>query len=181
MTPKSERIVFSSMIEAYMKGLGDLVTPRTLAELKQAGLNFEKLPPAFPEQQMLQFLEIFHRNAWPHLQLSERQRLLGHHAIKGWQNTLLGAAASAVMKLMGPARTLPRITRNFKTTNNFSEATFELVGEKEALVTVNDVQGMVTYWQGIFEAGLAIVADGGKVTIDRQLPGPDATFRLTWK
>jgi hypothetical protein len=55
------------------------------------------------------------------------------------------------------------------------------VGEKEALVTVNDVQGMVTYWQGIFEAGLAIVADGGKVTIDRQLPGPDATFRLTWK
>lgn len=179
--PHDERVVFSSMIEAYLKGLGPLVTPKTLEELKQAGLNLGKLPPAFPEKQMLQFLEIFARNAWPHEQHPERMRLLGQHAIKGWQSTLLGSAASAVMKVMGPHRSLARLTKNFKTTNNFSEATYQLVGPNEALVTVNDVQGIITYWKGVFEQGISIVASDPKVTIDKQLPGPDATFRLTWK
>mgnify|MGYP001603965516 CR=1 FL=1 len=68
----------------------------------------------------------------------------------------------------------------FSTTNNFSRAKTELLGPKEALVTINDVQHMPTYWQGIFEAALELLALEGTVVIDHQTP-PETTFRLTWK
>ena len=181
MPVPEERIVFSTMIDSYLNGLGPLVTPRTLEELKAAGLKLEKLPPAFPERQMLQFVEIFARNAWPLEQRPEQLRRLGVHAIKGWQSTMLGSALSALMRVLGPKRSLPQLGKALKTSNNFSEAVTQLLGEKEALVTVNDVQGIPTYWQGVFEAGLQILHLEGKVTIERLLPGPDATFRLTWK
>lgn len=179
--PAQERIVFATMIESFMKGLGPLVTPATLEELKRAGLKLDKPPPAYPEQQMLQFIDIFSRHAFPHLERSERLRRMGFAAIKGWQSTFLGSAVAGLMRVVGPKRSLPQLGKAFKTTNNFSEATFQLVGDTEALVTVNDVQGMPTYWQGVFEAGMQILdLEGSTVTIEREAPGPDATFRFRW-
>jgi uncharacterized protein (TIGR02265 family) len=181
MGAPQERIVFSSFVDSYLKGLGPLVTPRTVEELKKAGMKFEKPPPAYPEKQMLQFVEIFARNAWPEEQHPERLRRLGVAALKGWSMTMLGSAVTGLMKVLGPRRALSQLTKGFKTSNNFSEASFQIVSDKEALVTVNDIQSIPTYWQGLLQGGLEVLGLEGKVTIDKQLPGPDATFRLTWK
>lgn len=176
----TEKYVFPSLIEGYMKGLGPRFTDETRRKLKAAGLDVAKLPPAIPVNDMTPFMEIIASTAWPDAPKNEQLRQLGLCAIRGWQGTLLGSAAAAMIRLIGPHRALTRLDRAFSTTNNFNRAKTELLGAKEALVTINDVQEMPTYWVGIFEAALELLALEGTVVIDHQTP-PEATFRLTWK
>jgi uncharacterized protein (TIGR02265 family) len=175
-----DRFAFPSLIEGYIKGLGDRFTDETRRKLKAAGLDVTKMPPAIPALEMVPYMEIIASTAWPDEPRLEQLRLLGLAAIRGWKTGLLGSATSAMLRLIGPQRTLTRLDRAFSTTNNFNRAKTELVGTKEALVTVNEVQDMPSYWQGIFEAGLEILGLEGTVVVVNQAP-PEATFRLTWK
>lgn len=175
-----DRFVFPSLIEGYIKGLGPLFSEETRKKLKAAGLDVAKMPPAIPAREMIPYMEIVAATAWPQAEKAEQLRLLGLSAIRGWQTGLLGSAAAAMIRIIGPVRALSRLDRAFSTTNNFSRAKTELVSPKEALVTINDVQGMPTYWQGIFQAALELLALEGTVVVDHQVP-PEATFRLTWK
>ena len=45
----------------------------------------------------------------------EALRTLGAQFIRGWQRTALGSAASALLTLLGPARTLTRLDRAIRT------------------------------------------------------------------
>ncbi len=176
----TEQLVFPSLIDGYVKGLGPLFTDVTRQRLKTAGLDMQKLPPAINATQMIGFMEIIAGTAYPDLPREEQLRRLGLAAIRGWQHGLLGSAAAAMIRLVGPRRALTRLDRAFSTTNNFNRAKTELIGEKEALVTINDVQGLPSYWVGIFEASLELLALQGTVVIDHQVP-PEATFRIVWK
>ena len=175
-----DRFVFPSLIEGYIKGLGDRFSDETRRKLKAAGLDVTKMPPAIPAKEMVPYMEIVASTAWPDEPRIEQLRLLGLSAIRGWKTGLLGSAATAMIRLIGPQRALTRLDRAFSTTNNFNRAKTELIGAKEALVTVNDVQDMPSYWQGIFEAGVEILGLEGTVVLDHQTP-PEATFRITWK
>ncbi len=175
-----DRLVFPSLIEGYIKGMGERFTPDTRARLKAAGLNVDKLPPAVPALEMTKYMEIIAEGGWPGEPRIEQLRLLGLSAIRGWKTGLLGAAASQMIRIVGPRRTLTRLDRAFSTTNNFNKATTEFVTDKEALITVNDVQEIPSYWVGIFEAGLEILGLEGTVTVDAQKP-PAAVFRVIWK
>ena len=176
----SERFVFPSLIEGYQKGLGERFTDTTRQKLKAAGLDVNKLPPAIPAHEMIPLMHIIAVEAFPDATPEDALRQLGLYAIRGWQSGLLGSAASAMIRLIGPRRALARLDRAFGTTNNFSKATTEFVGPTEALITVNDVQGMPSYWQGIFEAGLEILHLQGRVALDQERP-PEAVFRITWQ
>ena len=176
----TEQLVFPSLIDGYVKGLGPLFTDVTRQRLKTAGLDMQKLPPAINATTMIGFMEIIASTAYPGLHREEQLRRLGLAAIRGWQHGLLGSAAAAMIRIVGPRRALTRLDRAFSTTNNFSRAKTELLGDKEALVTINDVQDIPTYWQGVFEASLELLALEGTVVIDHQVP-PEGTFRITWK
>jgi len=178
--PGQERYSFPSLVEGLLRGLGPRFTLETKKKLNAAGLNVDRLPPAIPSAEMTRHMELMAREAWPDEPRIEALRLLGVHLIRGWQNTLLGSATAKMLQLIGPHRTLKRLDRVFSTTNNFSRATTELVDDKVALVTINDVLGMPSYWQGILEAGLELLGLEGTVTSESQEP-PQGTFRLVWK
>ncbi len=175
-----ERFVFPSLVEGYMKGIGERFSPELKQKLKSAGLDVAKLPPAIPVHEMERYMDLISSHAWPTVTREEQMRLLGLSAIRGWQSGLLGSATSAMLRVLGPRRTLTRLDRAFSTTNNFNKATTQFVDDKEALITVNDVQDRPTYWVGIFQAGLEILGLDGVVTIDAQ-QAPSATFRVKWK
>lgn len=175
-----DRFAFSSLIEGYMKGLGDKFTPALKAKLKAAGLDVAKMPPAVPALEMPKYMFLIVDEVWPDEPRVEQLRLLGLAAIRGWSHGLLGSAVCGVLRLIGPRRTLTRLDRAFQTTNNFNRATTEFVSDKEALITVNDVQEMPSYWVGIFEAGVEILKLEGTVQVDSQT-FPGATIRIKWK
>lgn len=175
-----ERLVFPSLLDGYVKGLGPKFTAETRAQLKAAGLDMEKLPPAIGASAMIPFMHIIANGAFPTEPRDEQLRLLGLSAIRGWQSGLLGSAAATMIRIIGPLRALTRLDRAFSTTNNFSKAKTQMLGPKEALVTINDVQEIPSYWLGIFQAALEILGLEGTVVVDHQTP-PEATFRITWR
>lgn len=175
-----QRVVFGSLYDGFVQGLGPRLTPEVRAKMKAAGLDFDKLPPALPAEESIGHTRRLATLAFPDEPEVEAMRLLGLHAIRGWQQTLIGSAAAAMLRLIGPHRTLKRLSRAFQTTNNYSQATSEVVGEKEALVIVNDVDTMPSYWQGILEAGLELLKLEGTVQLEK-LDGVVGTFRLKWK
>lgn len=175
-----ERFVFPSSVEGMLKGLGDKATPELRAHLKAHGLDVEKLPPAFPVSEWTPHLRTTATFAWPDVPEDEAMRLLGLHFIRGWQNTALGSAVSMMLRVLGPARTLTRLDRAFRTSDNFTRATTELLGTNEALVSINEVQGSPTYWIGILQGGLEVLHRKGTVTLQQAAP-PGATFRMLWE
>ena len=120
--PADERLVFPSLIEGYMKGLGPRFDDALKRKLKANGLDVAKLPPAVPANDMLAHMRTIAAHGWPDEPELEQLRLLGLSAIRGWSTGLLGSAASAMIRLVGPRRALNRLDRAFSTTNNFNRA-----------------------------------------------------------
>ena len=175
-----ERFVFPSSVEGMLKGLGERATPELKAHLKGKGLDVDNVPPAFPVAEWTPHLRTTAVFAWPDVPEEEALRLLGLHFIRGWQNTALGAAASVMLRVLGPARTLTRLDRAFRTSDNFTRATTELVGSHEALISINEVQGYPTYWVGILQGGLEVLHRKGSVDLHAVTP-PGATLRVRWE
>lgn len=174
-----ERYIFPAAVEGMMKGLGKRATPELKAHLKSKGLDVEKPAPAIPVEEWTPFLLHAATFTWPELPDEEALRLLGLHFIRGWQSTTMGAAMSVMLRLLGPARTLTRLDRAFRTSDNFTRATTVLVSETEALVTISEVQGYPTYWVGILQGGLEVLNLEGEVTV-HAVTLPSATLRMTW-
>jgi uncharacterized protein (TIGR02265 family) len=175
-----DRFAFSSLLESYEKGLGKRLTPTLREKLKVAGLDLEKLPPAIPAQEMPKYMDIIVAEVWPDTPREQALRELGLCVIRGWQQGLLGAAAAQMLRLIGVQRTLTRLDRAISTTNNFNKTSTVFVNSNEALITVNEVQNMPSYWRGILEAGLEILAVEGEIALESFHP-PQATFRAKWK
>lgn len=174
------KLSFATAIEGLVRGLGPLVTDELRQKLKVAGLDLEALPPGIPAERMPGYFELMAGHIWPQESREEALRLLGLTFIRGWQHTLLGAAASAVLKVIGPERTLTRFDRAFRTSDNFTSAKTTMLGPKDALVEVNTVNGVPTYWIGIFQGGMEFLGVRGTVTLqDAKAPG--AAYRLRWE
>jgi uncharacterized protein (TIGR02265 family) len=176
----AERLAFPAAIEGVVKGLGPLVTERTKQRLLEVGLDLHRIPPAIPAERMPVYFKTLALDIWPDQPEDERIRLLGLHFIRGWQHTLLGKAASAFLKLVGPHRSLSRLDRAFRTSDNYTQATYELVHDHEVLLHISDVDGLPTYWVGLLSGSLEFLGLEGTVELER-FAKPGASYRCKWK
>lgn len=176
----AERYVFPSSVDGLLKGLGPRATPELKQHLKARGLDVDKLPPAIPVATWSPHLIAIAVFTWPNVAQDEAMRLLGLNFIRGWKDTLMGSAVAALLRVVGPARTLARLDRAFRTSDNFTRAETTLLDANTALITVNEVQGVPTYWIGILQGGLEVLGREGEVTIER-VTLPSATLRVTWR
>lgn len=173
------RFIFPAAAEGMLKGMGPRATPEFRAHMKAKGLDFDKVPPAIPVETWTPFMRAAAVFTWPDQPEDEAMRLLGLHFIRGWKNTVVGSASSMMLRVLGPRRTLTRLDRAIRTSDNFTRAVTELVGSNEALVTINEVQGSPSYWVGVLQGGLEVLGREGSVTVHEVKP-PGATLRVTW-
>lgn len=161
-------------------GLGDKATPALLAQLKERGVDVARLPPAMPVEVWGTHMDFIREQVFPELERDEGLRHIGRAFIAGWQRTLLGSAVSKMLKLVGPARTLPRLTRTFRTSNNFSSAETELLSANSARIVISDVHEMPSLWRGTIEGGLFLLVSEGEVVIEKSDP-PGVSLLVTWR
>ena len=157
-----------------------MVTEHTRRKLLALGLDVHRMPPAIPAELMPRIFSVIAEDIWPAAPEGERFRLLGLHFIRGWQHTLLGKAAATFLKIIGPHRTLSRLDRAFRTSDNYTRSSSTFVGPKEVLLTISDVDGLPTYWVGLLQGGLEFLGLKGVVTLEAH-PKPDALYRIKWE
>jgi len=180
--PGEPRLIFS---EPYFEGLyrralkSDL-TPQHRAELKAAGLDLDRFQPGYPAEQAARWIELTSRLIYPELPRDEALRLLGQRLFDGWSQTLIGSAATLLMRAIGPTRTLERMSRNFRTGDNFTEVRFTELAPRDCQLEFNEVLGMPAYYAGILEAGArSIGVKDARITIEKSAP-PGAVLRVRW-
>ena len=178
----TEQFEFSQSVEGlFIKGLGSTLTPTIREALKAKGLDLSKpLRPGYPATDFHKWIEFVAAAVYPDDRKDEAVRRIGHRAVSGLEEGMIGKALSAGLKLIGPRRSLQRVERIFKNNNNYQVATLLELGERDARVRLSEVFGLPTYYQGLFEAVIALIgAKEPKVTL-LPTPGAGATLHLEW-
>lgn len=179
--PTTEKLIFSQTFEGLFRAAGDLITDDTIAKrLKELGLDPTRaLRPAYPLAAFLQTVALLGERLSPGEPPAEQARKLGRQFIDGYRQTMVGQAMVTVMRVLGPHRTLERLSRQFRTGNNFSETKVTRVDVKGAELWCNQVT-VPGWYQGLLERGLELAgAKEVAVSLDR-LDDSGATFRITW-
>jgi uncharacterized protein (TIGR02265 family) len=177
----SEQLWFEPAVDGFfVRGVGADMTPVLREQLRALGVDVKKLAPAYPVPVMAKAIDLTIAALYVDRSRAEGLRELGRVFMRGYAQTLVGAAMTQLMKVIGPRRSLERMQRNFRTGTNFIETRFTALGEKAAELWFNDVSGMPELFAGILEAGGRMTGAGDVVVTFAPGPGADCTYRVSW-
>lgn len=176
----TERVIFPAQAEGLLRGLQPDVTDALSSKLKTLALDpGQPFPPAWPSSRLKEWLDAISDVVYDSCTRDEAHRRIGRRFIDGWQRTLLGAASAQLLKVLGSRRALERLTRAFRTGDNYTESSVTFPSPTSAIVTVRS-EPLPHYLAGVLDGGLALLNVKGKVSIEN-ITGDVMVFRLEWE
>lgn len=176
----SEKLIFLQTFEGLVRAYGTRFTPELLTNFKLYGFDPERLLPAYPQKSFIEVVRLLGRALHPGLSEDDAIREVGRGFINGYEDTLVGRAMLAMIRIIGPRRTLERLTRQFRTGNNFSDTRLTQVSASEYQLWCNEVR-LPGWYQGIVSRGLE-VAGAKDVTVEfvNRDDSGGGTFLIRW-
>lgn len=147
----AEKVVFGQSMEGIYRALTPH-TPQERAAFLKAGVTKDHFDAAYPLQSWMEILDACAASRFASLDEQARFVEVGRLFFSGFQKTLIGSALMAMLKILGPRRTLERLTRNFRTANNFTEGTLETLAPNHHLVRIN-YTARPGFYLGLIESG----------------------------
>lgn len=179
--PPAERVVFEQTVEGLLRALAPRMDDGLAQRLREVGLEVRgKLKVAYPVSTWVQALWISAEALAPGVDRDEATYLLGRRFIEAYQMTLMGKAAYTMARVVGPRRTLERMTRNFRTGSSYGTSRLvELSGGRcELYCSPVTVPG---FYRGLVEAALEVAgAKKVKVQLVRWERPEEAVFDVSW-
>lgn len=173
-------VVFGNSVEALVRVLGPALDGKVKAQFLALGVDLFNPNPAYPYELWLQALNLAMQVLWPALPRDEATFLMGRAIFESYGQTVMGKALLQLVKVLGPRRALERMSRNLRTTNNYSETRLTEQGPNHFHLWVNRV-AFPHYFRGLLEAGLEF---GGakevKVGIASVSQEQGVVFDLRW-
>ena len=183
--PLDSRVTFPMVFEGLViRGYAHRLTPLIIERLRAEGLDIERrLLPGYPTRVWYQAVRILAEEVHPDLSYEQGVRETGRAFIRGYFETALGRTVLAVLRLLGPLRSLKRMGRNFRTGNNFSETWVHEDGPGNVRLEVNDpIADSPTFIQGLIEGGMGYVqAKDVQVEVESLLPNGHVVYRVRWR
>jgi len=153
--------------------------PAFHADLKAVGVDVEKLLPQYPLTVWLEAVAVARRHFFPGHTVQQADWQLGRLFTQGFLNTMVGRALGVMLPMLGPARQLDRVERNFALARPDVRITVQVVGESERLLLFKDVAPMADFSGGVIEAGQERAQARAEVTVeDRQ--ATSYVLRVRW-
>lgn len=163
----------------FFKALRARINPSLERQLKELGIDLQGKPKSVPQAQWKQALHLAATQLFEG-PVDERFRQLGRAVLLRYEETVMGKAVVAVMRLMGPRRILGRINSTLRSGNNFIQATLSPTGPTTWEGTVNECNGNPHYIVGVIEQGL-IISGAKEVSITvEDFDGHAAMFKIGW-
>lgn len=173
-----ERVIFLQAFESLQRALGERLDPALRGRFKaELGVDFGHLNPAYP-------LEAWNRGVRLAMQVlfpgdPRAERLMGARIVQTFAETTIGGALFVMLRVMGPRRALVRLTRNLRTSNNYSETSTKELDPNTYEVWINQVE-LPHFDAGVLEAGLS---NAGARDVKVDVVSTDAkgtTYRVGW-
>lgn len=178
-----ERLWFQNAVEGlFVRDLRGVLTKEHRAELKRLGIDLERLLPAYPVDTFRRGLELVAPLVAPNQPAFEQQRELGRRLTRGYFDTLLGQALAKIAGLVGPARGLSRIDRNFRSITNYLDVKVIEQQARSASVSFTPVDGLSGLLLGIAQASGNLLERPGQSTSVTLVTDVDdrAVMRFEW-
>jgi uncharacterized protein (TIGR02265 family) len=174
-------LVFQQAVEGlFFVGLQGRVTPELRTRLKAAGLDLGRLAPAYPRKSWNQFIRLTVETLWPGERPEEAYHALGRQLLEGYAETLVGKAIAGVLRLIGPRRSLQRMTYNFRSGSNYNQCECREVGPSEVLFWMNEPDLHPSYVAGILDAALEISGAKRREISVQAKDEKGCTYRVRW-
>ncbi|MBM4779793.1 MAG: DUF2378 family protein [Archangiaceae bacterium] len=186
MAPPStptERVVFEQTFEGlFITGLRARMTPALVSALKADGLDVtQKLRPAYPIEVWTKCCLTAASHLHAHEPVEVGMRLLGESVVEGFANGFLGRALFGVVRVLGPNRALARARQNFRSGNNYSDATVTKLENGVHELWMNE-RGPTRYvCQGIVLAALREMGTPEPKVEVARFDDEAVWFHVTWK
>ena len=114
-------LVFSQTVEGLLRAVGPL-QPAEKARFREVGFDPDApIDPAYPVEMYVALQRVAVEIFAPDVPFSLGIETLGRRFVDGYGETLIGRAVIVGMKLLGPKRTLQRLTRTLATGSTFFE------------------------------------------------------------
>ncbi len=176
----SEKLIFLQTFEGLVRAYGARFTPELLTNFRLYGFDPERLLPAYPQKTFIEVLRLLGRALHPGASEEDAILQIGRGFIDGYGETLVGRAMLAMIGIIGPRRTLERLTRQFRTGNNFSDTRLTQSGANEYQLWCNEVR-LPGWYQGIVSRGLEVAgAKGVTVAFVNRDDSGGGTFLIRW-
>lgn len=173
------RVAFASLFESLERIMAPL-DDQTRERLKAAGIDFSRLLPAYPIETWYAGIELAMSRFDPAMSDAEKQHHFGVRLVEVYGETLVGRAIYAMMRLIGPERTIQRATRSFRTATNFLDTTAVMHGPRDWELTMNEVVFPHRY-PGFFARVLTLAGAKNVQTRLTALTDTHASYRSTWE
>ena len=177
----TEKLVFDAAMEGLIQCVRSELSPRCTARLLAFGFDTRaKVKPAYPAELWAGVVKILGEEIYPGTEPVETHRRLAIRTLDVFAHSMIGAAMFAVVGLLGPDRTVRRMTRNFRSSTNFIETTCTEVAPHTYDIAFNDVSGVPGFYLGLLEAGfLRTGAKSLSVKVHSALE-LGAVYRASW-
>ncbi|MBM7117775.1 DUF2378 family protein [Archangium primigenium] len=176
-----EWIVFDYTMESLLRVLGQPLLPEHVAGLMALGVNPRRLEPAFPVAVYIRVLDFIGQQLWPGLSREEAAFAVGRAFMVAYRQTLMGKAVFSITRVIGPHRALDRMSRNFRSANNYTETRLTPLGPNRYALWFNHATNTGFFRGLLTEALEGIGVRGLSVTLmDSGGQEPGATFLVSW-
>ncbi|MCA2978035.1 MAG: DUF2378 family protein [Myxococcaceae bacterium] len=173
-----ERVVFSSIFEALSRVIR-ADRPELSAEAQALGVDLDRLNPAYPIEAWRKLTALVAQALHPQVTGPVAEYRLGQRLIREYGSTLMGRALLATLRVLGPRRAFSRVSRSFRTANNFTEDRVTQHGPNHFELWLNELDTPYLS-QGVLQA--ALEAAGARncsvEVIKRDAAG--TTYRCQW-
>jgi uncharacterized protein (TIGR02265 family) len=178
----AEKLIFDHTVESLLRTLERPIPPAQIAGLDALGIDLSKpLLPAYPLETYSALIGFIARQRFPDLPPEEADFEVGRAFIEAYTTqTLMGRALKGLLRVIGPHRTLERMSRTFRTANNYTQTRLQPLGPTSYELWFNYAirQG---YFRGMVHATLALC---GVRQIEVKLAatqGHELTFHVSWQ
>ncbi|RKH73601.1 DUF2378 family protein [Corallococcus aberystwythensis] len=176
-----EKVVFGHTVEGLLVALDGHLEGPLRGRLKEVGLDLDrKLEPAYPKDQWHQMLIIAAEALFPTLSVAQAHWHLGQRFITAYFAGRMGRALQGVLKLLGPARTLERTTRNLAYGSNFLQVDVERLGATDYRLKVSEGGRHPEFIGALCHFGTLTTGVKGLTTVVEAREEPSATYRMRW-
>jgi uncharacterized protein (TIGR02265 family) len=177
----AEKVVFEHTVESVIRTLARPIPPEQIAGLDALGIDLSKpLLPAYPAATHSALIDFVARQRFPDLPQEQAEFELGRVFIHTYTQTLMGRAIRGLVWTIGPHRALERMTRTFRTANNFTDTRLQRLKPTSYELWFNFVN-RPHYYRGIVHQTLVF---GGVKELEVKLAlrqGDEATYQVTWQ
>ena len=174
------RLIFGHALEGVLRVLDSSPSGPDARALARLGVEPDALEVTYPLETHLALLDYLVETRWSQLPADEGYAAVGRAAVTAYEATLLGRVLLQMLRVLGPERMLYRLTKTFRSMNNYTETQVREVGPRYFEVYFN-LALRPGFVRGILEQGLR--AAGARGVRAEQMVARDggAVFYVRWE